>query len=86
MQDTERDRDIGRREKQAPRGDPDVELDSRTTGSCPELKADTQPLSYSSVPNFHIFKSLSPCDPSHHVGYLHIICLFLFNLRAIFFC
>ena len=33
------------REKQAPPGKPDVALDPRILGSCPELKADTQSLS-----------------------------------------
>ena len=38
------------REKRAPCRDPDAELDPRTLGSCPELKADAQPLSHSGVP------------------------------------
>ena len=41
MRDTERERQRRRlREKQAPSGEPDVGLDPRTPGSCPELKAD----------------------------------------------
>ena len=31
--------------KQAPFGEPDARLDLRTPGSCPEPKADSQPLS-----------------------------------------
>ena len=38
------------REKQAPFGEPDVELDPRTPGSCPEPKADTQLLSHPGIP------------------------------------
>ena len=38
------------REKQTPYGDPDAELDPRTPGSCPELKADTQPLGHPGLP------------------------------------
>ena len=42
MKDTEREREKqthGQREKQVPRKEPDVELNPRTPGSCPELKA-----------------------------------------------
>ena len=47
MRDTERKGERDRqREKQAPYRDPDVELDPGTPGSCPELKADAQPLSH----------------------------------------
>ena len=42
------------REKQAPRRKPDVGLDPNTLGSCPELKADTQPLSHPGIPFFKI--------------------------------
>ena len=38
------------REKQAPCEEPDAELDLRTLGSCPELKAEAQPLSHSGIP------------------------------------
>ena len=38
------------REKQAPRTEPDVGLDPGTSGSCPEPKADAQPLSHPSSP------------------------------------
>ena len=46
-------RDRGRdtvREKQAPRREPDAELDLRTLGSHPELKAEAQTLSPPGVP------------------------------------
>ena len=39
-----------REEKQAPCREPDVGLDPGTPGSCPEPKADVQPLSQSGVP------------------------------------
>ena len=38
------------REKQAPRGEPNMGLDPGTLGSQPELKADAQPLSHPGVP------------------------------------
>ena len=38
------------REKQAPWREPDLELDPRILGSCPEPKAGTQPLSHPDVP------------------------------------
>ena len=38
------------REKQDPRREPDAELDPGTTRSCPEPKADAQPLSHPGVP------------------------------------
>ena len=44
MRDTER-------EKQGPCGEPDAELDPGSSGSCPGLKADAQPLSHSGVPD-----------------------------------
>ena len=37
------------REKQVPHGEPDVGLNPRTLGSCPELKADAQLLSHLGV-------------------------------------
>ena len=45
MRDTERERER-QREKQAPCREPDAGLDLRTPGSCPEPKADAQPLSH----------------------------------------
>ena len=53
LRDTEkgRDREAERqREKQAPCGEPDAELDPGTLGSHPELEVDTQPLSHLGVP------------------------------------
>ena len=47
MRDTDRQR---QREKQAPRREPNVGLDPRTPGSCPEPKADAQPLSHPGIP------------------------------------
>ena len=47
MRDTERGRDIGkRRGETGSMQEPDSGLDSGTPGSCPELKADAQPLSH----------------------------------------
>ena len=40
------------REKQIPCRKPDVGLDPGTLGSCPESKADVQPLSHPGVPIF----------------------------------
>ena len=40
------------REKQAPCREPDVGLDPMTLESCPEPKADAQPLSHPGVPSF----------------------------------
>ena len=48
MRDTERQRHR-QREKQAPCREPNARLDPRTLGSCPEPKADTQPLSQPGV-------------------------------------
>ena len=45
----ERGRDR-QREKQAPCGEPNVGLDPRTPGSCPELKAGVKPLSHQRSP------------------------------------
>ena len=44
MRDREKQRHR-QREKQAPNKDPNVRLDHRTLGPCPEPKADAQPLS-----------------------------------------
>ena len=49
MRDTERERHR-QKEKQAPCEEPDAGLSPRTPGSCPEPKADTQPLSHPSSP------------------------------------
>ena len=51
MRDTERERQRHRqREKQAPCRESDVGLDPGTPGSCPEPKADAQPLSHPGLP------------------------------------
>ena len=50
MRDTERGRDR-QREKRAPCREPNVGLDPRTSGSCPELKADSELLSYPGAPD-----------------------------------
>ena len=51
MRDTERERQRHRqREKPAPCRDPDAGLDPGTPGSCPEPKADAQPLSHPGAP------------------------------------
>ena len=42
------------RQKQAPHKEPDVGLDPRTRGSCPEPKADAQPLSHPGIPAYHL--------------------------------
>ena len=49
MRDTERQRHR-QREKQALCREPNGELDPRTPGSQPELKADAQPLSHPGAP------------------------------------
>ena len=49
MRDRERERHR-QREKQAPCREPDVGLDPRTLGSCPEPKVDAQPLSHPGAP------------------------------------
>ena len=36
--------------------EPDVGLDPRTPGSCPELKADAQPLSHPGIPTLTLLK------------------------------
>ena len=53
MRDTDRERERQRhrqREKQAPHREPDAELEPRTPGSCPELKAGAKPLSHPGIP------------------------------------
>ena len=55
MRDTERERERERqkhrqKEKQASCEGPDVGLDPRTPGSCPEPKADAQTLSHPGIP------------------------------------
>ena len=56
MRDPERKRQRHREEEeQVPCREPDAELDPRTPGSCPEPKADAQPLSHPGVPRFYLF-------------------------------
>ena len=54
---TQRQR-LRQREKQAPCREPNVGLNSRSPGSRPEPKADTQWLSHPGVPFFFFFKDL----------------------------
>ena len=62
MRETER-----QREKQAPCREPEAGLHPRTPGSCPEPKADTQPLSHSGAPGlvFLTFYLCSQIGPTH---------------------
>ena len=52
MRDTEREKHR-QREKQAPCGEPDAQLDPRAPGSQPEPNTDTQPLSQPGAPGKH---------------------------------
>ena len=63
MRDTDRERERERqrhrqRKKQTPRREPDAGLDPGTPGSCPELKADAQPLSHPGVPEPSVLSTL----------------------------
>ena len=52
MRDTEGEAETHRQsEKQAPCREPNVGLNPGSPGSCPEPKADTQPLSHPGIPN-----------------------------------
>ena len=65
MRDTERQR-YRQKEKQAPCGKPDVELDPRTPGS-PEPKADAQPVSHPDAPiptPFYLWPPIQSCHCS----------------------
>ena len=62
--ETERER---QRKKQAPHREPDVGLDPRTPGSCPEPKADIQPLSPPGVPLYNILYALPKHSPAHTI-------------------
>ena len=62
------------REKQAPCGEPDVGLDSRTPGSRPEPKARAQPLSHPSTPS-----QLSYCGTGYGAS---ITRSFIFRLES----
>ena len=48
------------REKQAPGREPDAGLHPRTLGSCPESKADTQPLSSTGAPGSLLLRRQQP--------------------------
>ena len=50
MRDTEREAETQAEEKQASCREPDVGLDTGALGSCPEPKADAQPLSHPGIP------------------------------------
>ena len=58
MRDTERARDLGRGRSKFPAREPYAGLDSWTSGSCPELKADAQPLSHPGAPSSLLFNSV----------------------------
>ena len=58
MRDTQREADIDR-EGSRLLIEPDVGLDSRTLGSCPEPKADAQPLSHPGVPRLTLLRASS---------------------------
>ena len=56
MRDTEREKEREpETQAEAPCREPDVGLDPRTPGSCPEPKADAQPLSYPGAPKWCYF-------------------------------
>ena len=57
IRDTERRQRHRQREKQPPCRESDVGLDPGTTGSCPEPKADAQPLGHPGVPKLSSFLS-----------------------------
>ena len=50
MIEREREAETQAREKQAPRREPDVELDPRSPGSCPGPKAGAKPLRHPGIP------------------------------------
>ena len=55
MRDTERRQKHRQKDKQSPCREPNVGLDPGTPGSCPEPKADAQPLSHSGIPRGLLF-------------------------------
>ena len=55
------------KENQAPCGEPNAELDPRTRGSRPELKADAQPLSHPGVPILFTFSEKQWKISSHEL-------------------
>ena len=58
MRDTGERQRYRQREKQAPCRQPDVGLNPKTPGSCPEPKADAQPLSHLGVPSLEFLSPL----------------------------
>ena len=54
----EKEAETQEREKQAPCGKPDAGLDPRISGSCPEPKADGQPLSHPGIPRAEVLKGI----------------------------
>ena len=93
MRDTKRERQRQRqREKQAPCRESNVQLDPGTAGSCPEPKADVQPLSHPGIPKTSKFLTkylhncqefsvyVSFCAQSIHQHFLHLIRRHLPNL------
>ena len=66
MKDTEKEPETLQKEKQTPQGEPNEGLDPRTLGSCPESKADAQPLSHPGVPKVLIIKKFSESVYSCH--------------------
>ena len=59
IRDTERRQRHRQREKQTPCRKPDVGVHPKTPGSCPEIKADAQPLSHPGVPIFGILTQIT---------------------------
>ena len=69
----ERHRDTGRgRGRSRLFGEPDAGLDPRIRGSCPEPKADAQPLSHPGVPDFYSFKSRVDLHLNHNAKCLSV--------------
>ena len=62
-------RDTHIRDSQAPHGEPDAGLHSRTPGSCPEPKADAQPLSHPGILEGYCFSLLTwaVCKATGHI-------------------
>ena len=60
MSDTQREAETQQREKQAPYGESDMELNPWTLGLRPESKADTQPLSHPGAPKCNFVISIMP--------------------------
>ena len=74
---TQRERQrLRQREKQAPRREPNVRLDPRTPGSCPELKVGAQPLSHP-VPIACLFRVFGKGTNSSKTSVVSTVCLLL---------